>query len=497
MSNFCVRTAEYKITIVLLILLGSLKFISCQEEHSLDNNVILDVEDTRIDLRDFRFIYESDPSFPGYKRGYDGLLEYAETLSDQILAHKLAKEEGIFKTDPLKKYLRYAELEKTIRAFYNQEVGNKIRITDAELREAYKKMSVRLRVKHLFAPTKQKADELYTDLQMGIPFDTLARSVFKNVDPSQGSTDLGEITWGDLEKNIEEAVFRLEPKQFSTPVNSRWGYHILLVTERKQKLLLTEDEFVKKYRLIKNQVKIRKETEVAGEYLKNFLDPMDIKIKTNAYNKLINILRMNSDLSQRTVIQQFLPFDDEVINKIEIALENDLDESLMTSKNEIWSIENFLDKIKNLPEDKRPDISSAARFKNDIGLLIRNEFIYKKALDEGIENKFELDSTVNEYKRKLAYEHYRNRFYQAYQIPDPIARYYRREPGDYAGIDTTILRGMTSIEHYRMYYASKKLRQFLRKKFPEIEVFINKKLIWQESERINWNHPVRIFIPNQ
>lgn len=490
------NTRHYKYTIILLIIFCSLHFNSCQTEYSFNENVVLEVNDTSLVLPEFRITYQSDPAFPGHKYGYEGLIEYAEKLIDQMIAHKLAREEKIFYKNPLKNQLDYVVKRETIRVFYKQEVADKIHISETELQSAYKKMSIRLRVKHLFVPTEEEANLLYSALQAGVSFDTLAEQVFKDVDPSIGGTDLGEVGWGDLEKNIEEAVFNLRPKQFSAPVKSRWGYHLLLVTERKENLLLTEDEFMNKRDLIYKKVKRRKEIEASGIYLKNYLEPLDIRVKANTFNKIIRVLRMHSDINEGKAMQRFLPLNDKDITDLETVLQDHLDDALVTSRHEIWSIKDFLVKLRQVPVEKRPSLSSPGQFKKDIGILIRSEFLFKKAKDEGIDKQSEVDSAVNEYAQKLAYEYYLNKIYTAYHPPEEVVKYYRREKGNYKDIESTILRGMTSLEHYKLYYASKQLSQYLRKKFPELKIRINYNLIQKESEIIKWNQPIRMFIPD-
>jgi hypothetical protein len=471
--------------------------ISCQNKPTLDQNTALIVDDKAISLNTFRDYYELDPAFPNYRKGEAGLKEYAELVGDKILAAKLARQEDILDNIPYKRAIAYERKKAIIREFYLKEVAEKIQIDEKELRKAYSLFGIKLHVKHLFTPEKSGAEDLYRSLESGIPFDTLAKKVFAGIDSVRGGADLGEIQWGELDPNLEAAAFQMKQGEYSKPIKSRWGYHILHVTAREEHNSFTESDYLKNRSRILKKLKRRKEEIAAGEYLKKYLDPLHIKVNIETFRKIVRVLGIYDENQPKLRFHKFESINDEQIELLRTVLSNELRQPFLTSTNENWSIEDFLNKVSEIPPKYRPQITSIGKFNEDVGILIRNDFILKKALDKGLDKSERVDSLTIEFTQKLAYTHYLEEAYQDYVVSEEVADYYQnRLDKKNSEVQTPheFIPGMQSLESYRLYYAGRELHQKLLLKFPETEIQINEKLVKEESKRINWNNPIRMFV---
>ena len=110
---------------------------------------------------------------------------------------------------------------------------------------------------------KAFADELYARLSEGEPFDELARRY--SDDPASGSLG-GELGWvqpGQMVPEFEQQMNRLGVGEVSAPFESRFGWHIVEVTERR-----TED-FTSEMRENAARIEIRKRK--SSEELQNWL----------------------------------------------------------------------------------------------------------------------------------------------------------------------------------------------------------------------------------
>lgn len=110
---------------------------------------------------------------------------------------------------------------------------------------------------------KAFADELYARLNEGEPFDELARRY--SDDPASGSLG-GELGWvqpGQMVPEFEQKMNSLAVGQVSAPFESRFGWHIVEVTERR-----TED-FTSEMRENAARIEIRKRK--SSEELQNWL----------------------------------------------------------------------------------------------------------------------------------------------------------------------------------------------------------------------------------
>lgn len=78
----------------------------------------------------------------------------------------------------------------------------------------------------------EKAKRAYGRLQGGEPFENVARSMSEGPDASQGGL-LGTLKKGEMRPELEQVAFSLREGQYSQPVQSPYGLHILYVEERK------------------------------------------------------------------------------------------------------------------------------------------------------------------------------------------------------------------------------------------------------------------------
>ena len=129
-------------------------------------------------------------------------------------------------------------------------------VTDAEIldeaRKAYNRAKESIGAKGLIRPAhiffrlstkatqheqelvRQRADSVYRALQAGADFAALAAKVSQDPRSAAREGNLGWMQPGQTFVEFEEAAYALQPGQFSRPVLTPEGYHIILVKERKQ-----------------------------------------------------------------------------------------------------------------------------------------------------------------------------------------------------------------------------------------------------------------------
>ena len=78
----------------------------------------------------------------------------------------------------------------------------------------------------------QLADRLLQQIRSGASLPALARSFSQNASAAVGG-DLGWVQPGQLAPEVEAAVEKMQPSQFSTPIRSAIGYHIVYLHDRR------------------------------------------------------------------------------------------------------------------------------------------------------------------------------------------------------------------------------------------------------------------------
>ena len=160
------------------------------------------------------------------------------------------------------------EVEEAIRLNYKKRQATqeylKNTITDKEINDEYQKEKGEIKASHiLIAPenssdaakkkAKSFAQELIKRIEKGESFEKLAKEYSK--DSKEKGGDLGFVNLDSLTKNFREALNKLKINEMTKePVETEYGYHIILKTGEKKKASLKElrEKIIQK--LVKNKI---------------------------------------------------------------------------------------------------------------------------------------------------------------------------------------------------------------------------------------------------
>ena len=99
-------------------------------------------------------------------------------------------------------------------------------------------------VSHILVSTEELANEVYAKISSGeITFEDAAAIYSSDTTTSTNGGQLGWVTSGELPEEIDAAAFALEPGTLSSPVQTGYGWHILIVTEHDDNRPLTDNQY--------------------------------------------------------------------------------------------------------------------------------------------------------------------------------------------------------------------------------------------------------------
>jgi len=168
------------------------------------------------------------------KREY--LISY---LSDMILLAQDAETRGMSGTDTFKRKFAMAR-NKVLMETLLRDIAQKSVTEDAMRKvydEAIKQMAAEeeVRARHILVAQEDEAKTIVADLKKGGSFEEIAKA--KSIEPGakESGGDLGYFSKEQMVPEFADAAFKLEKGKVSDPVQSQFGWHIILVEDKRKK----------------------------------------------------------------------------------------------------------------------------------------------------------------------------------------------------------------------------------------------------------------------
>ena len=325
--------------------------------------MIATVEDTEIRLSEFQKRYQSFLLSTGVKDNLSARYSVLNNMINEIVLKDYDDNDNLFRDPEYEKELKWDEKEAVLNYLKDREIYAKIRVTDKELRQAYFRAHVAIAARHLFAKTKEEADNLYALLKAGASFKELAKQVFSDPTLRENGGYLGYFRWGDMDPAFENAAYSLKVGEISKPVKTAYGYSIIKVEDKKEIPFMTEDDFQKRKKNLERSLKIAKKYPYEKAYIAKLFDEKELKFNDDI---LPLVLRMLHE-PLATEVES-----DKVQSKI-----------CATYKYHKYSVAEIYSMLSEIPRFHLSKITDVRKLKTAIkGIIIQN-LLYRIALDKG------------------------------------------------------------------------------------------------------------------
>jgi peptidyl-prolyl cis-trans isomerase C len=204
-----------------------------------------------------------------------------EPILQQVIDRKLlaeaAKDAGMEDSDEYKQQIMLMR-EELLQQMYLQSAVDE-GLTEEALDEAYQQYlgdfeaqgaGEEIHARHILVNTKEEAEALIERLDDGEDFAALAQEA--SIGPSgPDGGDLGFFKKEDMVPEFADAAFALEPGEISGPVESPFGWHVILVEERR-------DAEPPQLADVANQLSNQIAQDIIGEEIENLRADADIEI---------------------------------------------------------------------------------------------------------------------------------------------------------------------------------------------------------------------------
>ena len=231
-----------------------------------------------------------------------------ESLKEQIYAYygitDIDKFKDIirlnyYRTEAVNDYAKNSVTDKQIQKYYDENVYGDISckhilITPAVTDDMSDEDKTKADKEAL-----QKAKDIIKKLKNGESFDDLAKEYSDDTSNKDKGGDLGYFNTGDMLEEFEKAAFALKKGKYTTtPVKTKYGYHIILKTDEKEKPSL-EDKKEEIIDTLASEAKSN-DTALSINALVELRKEYGMKIEDDEMNKLYSTYISNSLLSAKS-----------------------------------------------------------------------------------------------------------------------------------------------------------------------------------------------------
>jgi hypothetical protein len=398
---------------VLLILL-TVALTGCTKKSPED--IIAKVNSDTIGAKEFSESYLQVILYGNQFDSPENRLRHLNLLIDSYLLAQHGLADGTVQPRQLEQVREREERRCARELLFEQEVEARTPIPNEKaLRLTFVRSQQKVHLKHLFAKTKTEIDSLALLLNQGIPFDTLAFSVFDDSLLKYSGGDLGWSGYDELDPFLEDTAFAMDTLHYSGPVESRFGWHILKLEDKLYNPLLTETDFEQARAKTQKRFLKHEQDKLYYRYVNNFMADKTALIHNPAWSLTVREIRKRFPFNEQlSPILMAMPYSPE-FGSVPIEMKDIVDEPLISFPDETWTVRDFLNRLSDLsPKYLYGSLKTATE------LLIRDHFLYREAVRRGLDKKPAVNQAMEFHSRLRAGMLYRNALLEQNQI-DPAS----------------------------------------------------------------------------
>jgi parvulin-like peptidyl-prolyl isomerase len=201
------------------------------------------------------------------------LSQYVQKLIDDRLIINEARSMVLDQSPEVQQAIQAYILRESVVRLHDEEIVQKVRVTEKDILEYYKKNYERFTLGLIEADTEENAKDLLEKLRKGENFAELAQKYSTHASKKEGGKI--DLSRRSMPPFIEKAVASLKPEEFSDVIKAANKYYIIKLIKRKE----APDEELERLRgSIKPAIMKQKEKERSDEYLKYLRERATIKL---------------------------------------------------------------------------------------------------------------------------------------------------------------------------------------------------------------------------
>ena len=278
--------------------------ISCTGTTNIDRDfqVLFKVNDVERTVYEFESSYINHLISTGKNDTEFERNAHISKMIDDILLAESAENKGLKDHLIYISAVDYQKRKSMIDSYFVDEMDVKIEpLTDDEIRLAYAKKQRTVYVRHLYSKNKDDIEKAYDSLQSGANFVDLANEFYETAIYDSSAGYLGPVKYFGVDDVFAEAAYSTNEGQYSEPIKTRLGYHIVYVEYIIFPAILAEDEYQYRKQGIESQLRLRKQQMISDNYVLDLMSGLEVQTSNDNLMKLRYVI---SNLGNDIITQE-------------------------------------------------------------------------------------------------------------------------------------------------------------------------------------------------
>lgn len=380
--------------------------ISCQssDQSSLEEErTLFSVNDISVTVFDFETKYVQHLINTGRNDTKEERYSYVNQMVDNLLLAERSSEKGNLDHSIYKSAINYHLRKSMMDAYFMDEMDKLLEpSTDDEIRLAYAKKQRKVYVRHLFSIKESELWAPYQRLENGESFVDVANDFYETAAYDSTAGYLGPINFFGVDDAFAEAAYSTNQGEYTKPIRSLYGYHIIYVEFIEFPAMLTESDYQYRKSGITSQLRLRKQSLVSNSYVRDLMETLLVEVDSDNVLALQETIKnLSSELIVNTTQNpEERPsdiWDDQRLDELKASFDENAVLTTYLFGGERVSF-TFGDYVKWLPYLSFSE--SINRTGASIGRSLRNEVLFQLSSREGYAD----DARVKKEVRKRGYD---------------------------------------------------------------------------------------------
>ncbi len=370
------------------------------------NEILAQVGDKKITVREFLTSYEFGPAFP--KRIKNSKKHFLDYMINEKLIALNGYAMGIEDSIQAKEMLNAIKGDLSTEEMFKDDILKNIKVKKSELDKAFEEKQINYKIRWLYTPDENILLNYESGLMRTTCFDSLFNlQLNDSVFADQRSMDIDKFKLKIRNPEMFGIVDSMKAGEISKPIKANDGWYILRLDDIWKNMIATQSESEEEKADAEEAIKKTKMDHESDIYIDNLLKAEKPVIKGNGFAVLRSYLggyELPKEKYDDWKLDERLH---EQIEKLDVKDNNYGKLALVTLKDTILNIDDFINwyrmRSQFIKLNKDDFNKFSASIESNIWQMVRDNLLMKRAHARGYQNKDNVKQQLKWWKDKIVY----------------------------------------------------------------------------------------------